>query len=71
MEDPVSNGWWARTYIGVGDFEQALERLTLAVQQRELGDIVPLTVLAANPWDIPELDEPEFRNLLDGLWDDQ
>ncbi len=71
IENPVSDAWWVRAYVGIADFEQALERLETAVEQRELGDLVPLTSFAANPWQIPELDKPEFRALLDELWSDR
>ena len=69
-ENPVGDAWWARAYIGIGDYEQALQRLETAVEERGLTDLAPLSVLVANPWGNPELDALEFRALLDGLWDE-
>ena len=69
-ENPVGDAWWARAYIGIGDYEQALQRLETAVEERGLTDLAPLSGLVANPWGSPELDALEFRALLDGLWDE-
>lgn len=71
LENRVSDAWWAQAYAGIGDFARALESLEAAVEHRELTDQAPLTALTANQWRIPELDEPEFRVLLDNLWSDQ
>ncbi len=69
-DDSVDEGAWVRAYIAVGDYEQALQRLESAFDNRTLIDVATLTELAANPWSDPELDEPEFRELLDSLWID-
>ena len=71
LENRVSDAWWAQAYAGIGDFARALESLEAAVEHRELTDQAPLTALTTNQWRIPELDEPEFRVLLDNLWSDQ
>ncbi len=68
---PVGDAVWARAYIGVGDNEQALQRLETAVGNRALTDFAVLTSFASNPWNDPVLNEPEFRELLDGLWNDE
>ena len=70
-ENPVGDAWWARAYLAVGDYEQALQRLETAVEERELTDLASLSSLAANPWGDPILDEPDFQELLSGLWDDK
>ncbi len=69
-QNPVGDAVWARAYIGVGDYEQALQRLEYAVGNRALTDFAVLTSFASNPWNDPVLNEPEFRELLDKLWDD-
>jgi len=66
---PVGDAVWARAYIGVGAYDQALQRLKSAVNSRVFTDFVVLTQFASNPWNDPVLNEPEFRELLDGLWD--
>jgi len=67
---PMGESSWARAYIAVGDYEEALRRVELAVANRVPTDFAALTLLAANPWDDPELASPRFRVLLGGLWDD-
>ena len=71
IEDPVDEAAWIRAYIAVGDYDQALERLEAAVDDRAILDVSTLTEFAANPWNDPVLNEPEFRELLDGLWIDK
>ena len=68
-EEGIGDAWWAYAYAAVGDREQSLERLRSAVNERSSVDQTPLTMLRANPWGDPDLDTPEFRELLDGLWD--
>jgi len=70
-ENPVGDAWWAIAYMGIGDYAQALQRLETAVEKRGLTDLAPLSGLAANTWGDPELDQPRFRELLDGLWYDE
>ena len=69
-EEGVGEAWWANAYIAVGDYGQALQRIESAVNERVSVDQTALTILAENAWADPELDKPEFRALLDGLWDD-
>jgi Tfp pilus assembly protein PilF len=66
----IGDAWWATAYVAVGDYEQALERLELAVNGRSPVDQTALIELARNTEGNPELDKPEFRALLDGLWDE-
>ena len=69
-EDPVSDVAWAMTYMAVGDYEEALGRLTTAIEEQEesddfrqlLGDMV------ANTYSDPALDGPQFKAVLDGIW---
>ena len=70
-ENPVSDAVWIRALIAVGDYEQARQRLESAVQNRTLTDVLALTAIDANPWHDPELDKPEFRELVTGLWNDE
>ncbi len=69
-QNAVGDAVWARSYIGIGDYEQALQRLESAVNNRVLTDFAVLTAFASNPWNDPVLNEPEFRELLDNLWGD-
>lgn len=69
-EQPVGDAVWARVYLAVGDNEQALQHLTAAVAERSSTDLPTLSELATNPWGNPTLDQPEFRALLDHLWDE-
>jgi tetratricopeptide (TPR) repeat protein len=69
IENPVGDAVWIRAYIAVRDYEQALERLESAVQRRTSIDFLALAMVEINPWRDPELEKPEFRDLLDGLWD--
>ena len=66
----IGDAQWARAYIAIGNYELALERLESAVADRLSADVLTLTAIAANPWNDPELDNAEFRALLDNLWDD-
>ena len=67
----VGDGWWANAYIAVGDYNQALARIASAVNGRVPADQAALCQFAANPFGDPELERPEFRTLLDGLWEDR
>ncbi len=69
LAEGVGDAWWANAYIAVGDYDQALARIESAVNGRVSVDQAALCNLAANPWGDPELERPEFRALLDGLWD--
>ena len=71
LAEGVGDAWWANAYIAVGDYEQALQRIESAVNNRISADQAALANLAANPWGDSELEKPEFRSLLDNLWDDE
>ena len=66
----IGDAWWASAYIAVGDYGQARQRLESAVNARLAIDQTALIALASNSWRDPELDKPEFRELLDSLWID-
>ena len=70
-ENPVSDAVWIRALIAVGDYGQAHQRLESAVQNRTLTDVLALTAIEANPWNDPELNKPEFRELVSDLWNDE
>jgi len=67
--EPVGKATLAEAYLAMGNKERALQHLTAAVADGSSTDLPTLTLLAANPWGDPVLDEPEFRELLDGLWE--
>ena len=67
----IGDGWWAYAYVAVGDYKQALQRIESAINKRLSLDQTALVALAGNSWGDPELEKPEFRALLDSLWDDQ
>ena len=67
----VSNTRWAQAYLAVGDTAQALQRIELAVNERFALDETLLAVFAANSSGNAALSSPEFRALLDSLWDDR
>ncbi len=71
LAEGVGDAWWANAYIAVGDYDQALARIESAVNGRVSVDQAALANLAANPWGDSELEKPEFRSLLDNLWDDE
>jgi adenylate cyclase len=66
----VSNTRWAQAYMAVGDYQQALRRIELAVNERFCLDQAALAFFAANSSGNAQLSSPEFRALLDSLWDD-
>ena len=70
-ETTVGDAVWSQAYGAIGDYEQALQYLELAVTSRVPTDFVALAGLAANLFADPRLDAPDFRQLLDGLWDDR
>ncbi len=70
-ETTVGDAVWSQAYGAIGDYAQALQHLELAVTSRVPTDFVALTGLAANYFADPRLDAPDFRQLLDGLWDDR
>jgi len=70
-QDGASHTRWAQAYIAVGDYQQALRRIELAVNERSSLDQTLLTVFAANSSGNTALSSPEFRSLLDSLWDDR
>ncbi|HEY5623091.1 MAG TPA: tetratricopeptide repeat protein, partial [Gammaproteobacteria bacterium] len=67
--DPVGDAVWARAYLAVGENELALEHLRSAVMERATSDQPTLSEFTANFLNLPQLDEPEFLELLNGLWD--
>jgi len=67
--NPVGDAVWARAYLAVGEDQLALESLKSAVIERAFTDQPTLSEFTANFWNIPQLNEPEFRELLDRLWD--
>ena len=69
-DQPIGEAIWARAYIAVGNYDEALRHAELAVANRVPTDFAALVELAANPWDDSELASPKFRMLLDGLWID-
>jgi tetratricopeptide (TPR) repeat protein len=69
--NPVSHGNWARAYIAVENYDAALERITLAVENRIPTDLANLAEFANNTWRDPELDRPQFQAVLSDLWNDQ
>ncbi len=67
-DEVVGDAIWARAYLAIGENSRALEHLQLAVSDRVSTDVPTLSELASNPWGNSALEEPEFRELLDGLW---
>lgn len=68
-DNPVSDAVWAMAYIALGNYKQALERLETAMND-PARDIVRLAGIRADIHGDPELDRPEFREVLGRLWDD-
>ncbi len=68
-QEPAGDALWARVYLALGDAEQALQRLESAVRTPVPTDVATLADMAVNSLGNPILDRPEFRELLDGLWD--
>ncbi len=68
-ERPIGDALWVRAYLAVGDYDRALRHLEAAVSDRVPTDFAVLTGLAANLSN-PVLQRPEFRELLDGLWEE-
>ncbi len=71
VEEPLGEAYWSLANLAIGNNDQALQHLEYAVAERVSADFITLSALAANPWDDPVLDEPEFQELFDRLWDDE
>jgi len=74
-EMPVNDALWAMAYIGVGDYEEARERLANAIDNQVPSGAfsfavfrIPFTNLKSNAWRDPELDKPEFQELRDRIF---
>ncbi len=67
-ESPVGEAVWALAYIALDDYEQALRYLEAAMATPSAANCVTLIEIKANPWAIPELDTPRFREVLGPLW---
>ena len=67
--DSVSQAAWSAAYIALGDYDQALQRLEMAITQPETisGATNVLYFLADNPFQDPELDSARFQALFDRL----
>jgi hypothetical protein len=68
QESPVGEAVWALAYIAIGDYEQALDQLKLAMAAPSAASYVSLLEIKANPWADPVLDELRFREVLEPLW---
>ncbi len=71
VEEPLGEAYWSLANLAIGNNDQALQHLEYAVTERVSADFITLSALAANPWDDPVLDEPEFQELFDRLWNDE
>lgn len=67
-ESPVGEAVWALADIARDDYEQALQHLEAAMATPSSASYVTLIEIKANPWGNPVLDEPRFREVLNGLW---
>ena len=68
LENPVGQAIWAQVYIALGNYDEALEQLEAAMDSPAAVNYTTLIEIKANPWAIPELDTPRFREILSGLW---
>jgi tetratricopeptide (TPR) repeat protein len=70
QSDPIDDALWAMMYLALGDHEQALLHLEQAIDVQD-PNIFTLAELKANAYQMPVLDEPRFRSLLDqvGVFD--
>ncbi len=71
VEEPLGEAYWSLANLAIANSDQALQHLEYAVTERVSADFITLSALAANPWDDPVLDEPEFQELFDRLWNDE
>lgn len=63
-EGTIDPAMWARAYMGVGDWDKALEYISLTVEQVENGfRSGDSNSIAANRYRQPELERPEFVEL--------
>ncbi len=67
-ESPVGEAIWALTHIALGNYDEALRQLEVAMENPASVNNTTLSELKANPWAIPELDTPRFREVLGGYW---
>lgn len=67
--ESVSQAAWAAAYIALGDYDQALQHLEMAVAEPESisGATNVLYFLADNPFQDPELESARFQALFDRL----
>ena len=63
---PVTDAMWASAYMSLGDYDQALQRLEMAVDNEE-ADLVTLGQIKQNAFGDPVLNEPRFRELRDRI----
>lgn len=63
---PVNAALWALMYIALDEYDQALEWLEIAVDNRA-PDLVTLGEIKGNPFANPVLDEPRFQALRDRI----
>ncbi|MBT5559229.1 MAG: tetratricopeptide repeat protein, partial [Proteobacteria bacterium] len=62
----VSPALWAQMYIALNDYDQAIERLEIAIDDQVRGANA-LNDIKANPFAIAALDEPRFQTLRDQI----
>ena len=62
----VNDAQWATAHIALGEYDEALKRLELAVNKR-IPNVLPLAEIKANAYRIPALEEPRFQQLRDRI----
>jgi serine/threonine-protein kinase len=67
-ESPVGEAIWAQVHIALENYDEALQQLEAAMDSPAAVNYTTLIEIKANPWAIPELDTPRFREVLSGLW---
>ncbi len=65
----VGNAIWASFHISLNQPAEALQRLEASARATDPGDAATLAGLAANSMRNPILEEPEFREILEDLWE--
>jgi tetratricopeptide (TPR) repeat protein len=70
-QSPVGEAVWAQAHLALGQYDEAYEQLVAAMAHPSQANYTTLIEIKANPWSLPELDAPRFREVFRGFWSTQ
>jgi hypothetical protein len=59
---------WAQAHLALGDYDAAYRELETALAMPSQENYTTLIEIKANPWALPEIDTPRFRELFKDFW---